>query len=140
MATRSTPSPGLWTSRAALVTTTVVALHLLLHAAHGAVHEVIPVRIAAWQTGFVVGVIFLLPVVALACIHQGRRRLGAGALVGAGIAALGFEGTFHFLVENPDHVHAVADGNSAFVGTTGLAAVADVLLVLAGVWFYRRSS
>lgn len=121
------------------MTTTVVALYLLLHAAHGVVHEVIPVRIAAWQTGFVVGVIFLLPVVALLLIHQGRRRLGAGALVVAGVAALAFEATFHFVIETPDHVHAVADGDIAFVTTAVLTAIADVLLILVGTWLYRRS-
>lgn len=126
-------------TRSVRVGTAVVALYLLLHAAHGVVHEVIPVRIAAWQTGFVVGVIFLLPVVALLLIHQGRRRLGPGALVVAGVAALAFEATFHFVIENPDHVHAVADGDIAFVTTAVLAAIADVLLLLVGTWLYSRS-
>ncbi len=126
-------------SRPGRVVSTVVALHLVLHVAHGLVHEMIPVRIAAWQTAFVLGVIFVLPVVGLALILRERVRSGALLLVVAAAGSLAFEVGFHFLLDNPDHVGAVAAGSTAFASTAVLTALADGLLLVVGLWAYRRS-
>lgn len=132
-------SDGWLANRLAGVTTAAVAVHLLAHAAHGVVHELIPVRIAAWQTAFVVVAMFVLPTVALGTVVRGRRRLGAVLLLVSGVASLLFEVVFHFVVENPDHVGSVSRGAVAFAGTAVVTGATDLLLIVLAAWLYRRS-
>lgn len=120
--------------RPAWIGLAAIAVHLLVHLAHGLVHELVPVRIAAWQTAVVALVVFAAPVGAAYGLLSGRRALAAGALVTAGLGSLAFEVPFHFLLSNPDHVHAVAAGSNAFATTAVLGALTDVFLVAVGAW------
>jgi len=121
----------------------VVAVHLLLTGAHAVAHLSIPVPIPAWQAGYVAVALVGLPVVGAALAARGRVRTGALLVLAGGVAALGFEGAFHFLFETPDHVGNVADGAELFASTAVLSTASDVLLVVTGgtvAWTHRQGS
>ena len=68
----------------------------------------------------------------------GRVRAGGAVLLAAGLAALGFEAVFHFVVSNPDHVATVDHGRALFTWTAALSTLGDLALALAGALLVRR--
>lgn len=87
----------------------VLGLHLAVAVAHGATHELVPVGLPAELNALVALTTFLGPVAGVALARRGHR-LGVPvftvSLAGAFLLGL----VLHFLVENPDHVHAVPAG------------------------------
>lgn len=120
-----------------------VAVHLLLTGTHAAAHLSIPVPIPGWQAVYAASVLIGLPAVGAALVARGRVRTGALLVLVAGLAALGFEGPLHFLIDTPDHVSNVADGAGLFAATAVLTTASDALLVVAGgaaAWRHRQGS
>jgi hypothetical protein len=103
--------------------------HVALTALHGVAHLTVPVRVPAWQYAYAVVVIVGIPAAGAVLVRRGRPRVGAALLVLSGVAAAAFEGPFHFVVENPDHVSR-ASGDGAFVATALLTTAGDLLLVV----------
>lgn len=101
-------------------------------------HATIPVHVPLWQYGFAAVVIFLGPVVGLALLRADRARAGLFVVLLAGLASLAFEGVFHFVIENADHVGTVERGRSIFTGTAILTTAGDLLLVLVAGWYLWR--
>jgi len=115
-----------------------VVAHLVFTGSHTVAHVSIPVEIAAWQAAYAGVVLVAAPLVGVGSLLGGRYRLGAWLLLGAGLAALGFEGTLHFLVEGSDNVANVSRGTDLFRSTALLTTASDALLVVAGGVLLRR--
>lgn len=94
--------------RPSLVVAALV-VHLAVASAHGLTHGLVPVGLPAWQNGLVVATTFLGPVVGVLLASRSHP-------LGIPLFALSMLGSFlvgvslHFLVSNPDHVHAIAPG------------------------------
>lgn len=110
-----------------------VAGHLLLTALHGVVHAAIPVVPAGLTFAFAFGSLYVLPVAGAVLSMRGRSLASAAVLFGAGVAGFAFEGVFHFLVANPDHVAHVAAHKDWF-GVTAVLTTAGDLLLVAAAW------
>lgn len=118
---------------------TTVAVHIALTLAHGGVHVTVPVRLAHWQTLIVAIVLFGLPLAGALLVARGRAARGVLFLCFAGVAGVAFEGVFHFVVANPDHVASVPRLVVAFHHTAVLSTLGNLVLVAGGAWVARRS-
>ena len=61
-----------------------------------------------------------------------------GAIVGLSVAIIVFEGAFHFMIDNPDHVEHVVDHHASFGVTAILTTLGNLLLIVAA-WFPVRA-
>lgn len=113
---------------------TAVFVHLAFVAIHGLVHLVIPVHLGLWQGVYAIAVILIAPLVGAGLAERGHLGLGAWVILCAGVGAFLFEAGFHFLIENPDHVHAVEDRRLIFAATAVLTTIGNVALILVGSW------
>lgn len=111
--------------------------HLLLTVLHALVHVTIPVIPTGWIAAFATVSLYLLPLVGVSLVVRGHRRVGGAVLFTAGIASFVFEGTFHFLISNPDHVAHVTDQHALFEVTAMPTTLGNLLLVVAA-WFSVR--
>lgn len=133
---------------AATVVALAVAVHVALTLAHGLAHATVPVPVTEWQGVYSAVVLFAAPLAGALFVRRGRVRAGAWLVLVAAVGALAFEGLFHFLVANPDHVAAVGSGEFPFGSTTALAfgstavltTVGDAVLVLVAGWALRRQA
>lgn len=126
--------------RTTAVVVAVVTVHVVLTVGHGLAHLTIPVPIPDWQGAFAAFVLFAGPVAGAVLVARGRERIGLWLMLGAGLAALAFEGAFHFVLAGPDNVESVAHGHATFLSTATLSTVSDAVLVLAGGWALRRQT
>lgn len=110
--------------------------HLLLTVLHGLVHVAIPVIPPGLVAAVATVSLYILPVAGAALVVGGYQRGGCAVLLTAGIASLVFEGTFHFLLGNPDHV---ANHHTSF-GLTAILTTLGNLLLLVAAWFALRNS
>lgn len=116
----------------------LVLAHEGVHVAHGLLHSLVPVPTTGWQLAFVLGIVFLAPIVGLLLVHRGRRRTGGWALAVAGVATLVFEVAFHFVVASPDHVgHVTGPWSGGFVATAVIGVSLAGLMGIAGLWVVR---
>lgn len=113
----------------------IAAVAMLASAIHGWAHATIPVDIPGWQLGAAIFLLFVLLLSGLVLLATGRRVTGLGTLFGAGLAGLAFEGLFHFVVENPDHVSTVEHGQTLFANTALLSTAGNGVLAIAAAWF-----
>ena len=123
----------------AWVGTGVVAVHVLVNAAHGAVHSELGVEISNWQQAFIVVVIGLGPLVAALLLWTSRSRLGAVILTGSMAMAFVFGVYYHYVAISPDHVKHLPPGDAQelFRGTALLVAVSQALGFVVGLWSVR---
>ena len=116
-----------------------VATHLLLTTIHGLIHLAIPIFLSGWIIAFSIGSLYILPLIGAGLVVTNYPRIGGTVLITAGIITLVFEGIFHFLLPNPDHIAHVSD-HRVWFGTTGtLTTLGNLLLVGAG-WFSARDT
>jgi hypothetical protein len=106
---------------------TVVGVHLILSAAHGAAHTGAQVPLSAAANLFVYIVILAGPLIGLA-VSWRFERLG-GLIVALTMAgSLIFGVVNHFVLESPDHVSQVATGwRMLFGATAALLSVTELL-------------
>ncbi|WP_435159576.1 hypothetical protein [Haladaptatus sp. DFWS20] len=103
----------------------VLGAYLLVNLAHGVPHAIIPVPLTSFQSAFVVFVVTLGPIIGFDLLRRGAERTGSAIFVGSMVASLGFGIYFHFLVPNPDNVHAVhGPWRLPFFVTAALVAIA----------------
>ena len=93
-------------SRAASYTTAIVVAHLLVNIAHGLAHRQLCVGLPPSGSFFVILVVLILPLVAMALVWTAQKRLGLILLSLSMLASLLFGLYHHFLVTSPDHVHS----------------------------------
>jgi len=117
-----------------------VAVHIVFAVAHAVSHVTIPVLVADWQYAFVVGALFVAPVTGAVLVATGRATTGAWLVLLSGVASFAFEGVFHFVVPNPDHIAQVGAGADAFATTAALTTAGDALMALAAGWLIWRQA
>jgi hypothetical protein len=121
-------------SRPVIAATAAVAGHALVVVLHGLAHQRVPVPTTADQSLFVLIVIVLGPLVALALLATRYRRTGAMLLAASMAASLVFGVYHHFIAAGPDNVISVpADPwGTLFRATAILLALTEGLGWLAG--------
>ena len=96
----------MWVSRAAKYTTAIIVAHLLVNVVHGVAHRELHVGLSPSGSVFVVAVVLILPLVAMALVGAAQKRLGLILLSLSMLVSLLFGLYHHFLVISPDHVHS----------------------------------
>jgi len=135
-------------TRVRRVLVAALLVHLAASGLHGLTHGLVPVDLAPWQDAVVVTTTFVGPVAGVALALRGRRigprgsELGLAVFTASMAGALAFGAYFHFLVWNPDHVHAVpADPwRVPFQASAVAVALANALGVGSGVWALTRDA
>ena len=94
-------------SRAAKNATAIgVAIHLLINVVHGVAHRELQVGLSPSGSVFVIAVVLILPLVAMALVWADQKRLGLILLSLSMLASLLFGLYHHFLVFSPDQLHS----------------------------------
>lgn len=119
---------------AVALTTTVNLLHAVSHFGQ----EVMSLQ--AWQWAYVIGVIFLAPVVAAVLLWTPHRLAGAWLLLASMAGSFVFDLAYHFLIPGPDNVFTLQQGAwmGQFQVSAVLLVVASGIGVLVGAWAVRR--
>jgi hypothetical protein len=104
--------------------TIAVLAHLLVSLVHGYAHNQLGVGLSAWQNSYVLIVITLGPLIALALVWMRRTRVGFALLAISMAGSLIFGGYFHYIGISPDHVSHLPPGDAQ-----GMFRVTAVLLL-----------
>ena len=104
--------------------TIAVLAHLLVSLVHGYAHNQLGVGLSAWQNSYVLIVITLGPLIALALVWMRRARVGFALLAISMAGSLIFGGYFHYVAISPDHVSHLPPGDAQ-----GMFRVTAVLLL-----------
>lgn len=112
--------------------TIVVLAHLIVNLLHGQAHTKLGVGLSAWQQGYVIVVILLAPLIALALSFTRYIRAGLWLLLASMLGALIFGACYHYFIISPDHVaHLPAgDAQGLFRMTALLLLVTEALGVV----------
>jgi hypothetical protein len=113
----------------------VVAVHLLVAAAHGQAHGHLMILLTSGQEWFVFAAVLLGPVTAAAMMLRGKwRRAGGWLLFLCMGAALAFGAYHHFVAAGADNVANVAAGGwgTTFHVTAALLAAMEAIGCIAG--------
>ena len=111
-------------------------MHAVSHAGQGVL------SLEAWQWAYVVGVIFVSPVVAAALLWTRYRRAGAWLLLASMAGSFLFDLAYHFLIPGPDNVFTLQPGEwliPFWVSSMLLVAISG-LGTLVGAWAVGRLS
>ena len=127
-------------SRSAIYGTVIVLVHLLVNIVHGLAHRALGVGLSPLGSAFVVVVILILPLIAMALLWTMRKRVGLILLTLSMLGALLFGLYHHFVATGPDHVHAQPSGGwgDAFVLTSYLLLISEALGTYVGLYFLSR--
>ena len=109
----------------------LVAIHALVLSAHDAAHRELAIHLNVWQTIFAYSVIVVAPVLAAVMIFTRYTRFGFGLLAVSMLGALVFGVYHHFILESPDHVAFLPEGE--LQGLFRVTAAAMAVVELAGV-------
>jgi hypothetical protein len=104
--------------------TLAILTHLAVSLVHGYAHNQLGVGLSAWQNFYVLVVITLAPLVALALVWMRRERIGFALLAISMAGSLIFGGYFHYIGISPDHVSHLPAGDAQ-----GMFRVTAVLLL-----------
>ena len=118
-------------------TAIVVAVHLLMNIVHGVAHRELHIGLSLSGSVFVVAVVLILPLVAMALVWAARKRLGLILLSFSMLASLLFGLYHHFLVISPDHVHSQTESplGIAFIFTAYGLLITEAIGTYAGIHF-----
>jgi len=111
--------------------TVVVLAHLAVTLFHGQAHDQLRVGLSNWQNIYVLVVIVIAPLIAMALLWTRYARTGLLLLVVSMAGSLIFGAIYHFVVVSPDHVSHLPPGDAQ--GQFRLTAVLLMLTELAGV-------
>lgn len=87
-----------------------------------------------WQYVYTVSIVEIAPLLGVALIVVGRNSVGTWLVLLSGLASFAYQGLFHFVIVNPDHVAMVESGQAVFGITAALATGGDALMALAAGW------
>jgi len=105
--------------------TAVVLAHLIVNIVHGQAHTRLGVGLSNWQQIYVIAVILLAPLVALALSFTRYAKAALWLLLVSMLGALIFGLCYHYLIISPDHVAHLPLGDAR-----GLFRVTALLLLL----------
>ena len=111
--------------RIAWVVTLVVLAHLVVNLLHGQAHTSLAIELATWQHVYVIVVILLAPLVALALSWTRYARVGVWLLLASMLGALIFGAAYHYIIISEDHVAHLPPGDAR-----GLFRVTALLLLV----------
>lgn len=120
---------------------TVVIAHLIVNLLHGNAHRSLSVGLSEFQQVYVVTVILLAPLVALAVCFTRYIRAGLWLLLVSMAGSLIFGACYHYVIISPDHVAhlPVGDARELFRTTALLLLITEALgVVVAGFALLRR--
>ena len=123
--------------------TAVVLAHLVVNILHGQAHTTLGVGLSNWQRIYVVTVILLAPLVALALSFTRYARAALWLLLVSMLGALIFGLCYHFLIISPDHVANLPAGDArGLFRTTALLLVVTELIgvVVAAIALRKRKT
>ena len=120
--------------------TIAVLAHLAVSLFHGYAHQQLGVGLSAWQNGYVLIVITVAPLVALALVWMRRASVGFAFLALSMFGSLVFGGYFHYIAISPDHVSHLppGDAQAMFRFTALLLMVTELFAVIVGVIGLRQ--
>ena len=123
-----------------LFATVAVLAHLIISLLHGRTHTELGVGLNSWQQTYVIVVILVAPLVALALVWSRHSRLGLLLLVASMAGSLVFGAYFHYVAISPDHVSHLPPGDAQgmFRVTAMLLAVTEILGLVVGLLGLRR--
>ncbi|MGB2901483.1 MAG: hypothetical protein WBB89_19670 [Candidatus Acidiferrum sp.] len=129
-------------NRANKYSTVLVGAHLLINIVHGAAHRELHVTLPPAGMLFVIVVILLGPLLALALLWTSQKRLGLLLLTVSMAASAVFGLYHHFLVRAADHVSAQPPGPAGivFLVTAYLLLITEGLGTTLGLYFLREKS
>jgi len=99
-------------SRIAWIVTLVVLAHLVVNVLHGQAHTKLAVGLASWQQVYVITVILVAPLVALALSWTRYAKAGAWLLLWSMIGSLIFGIVYHYVIISNDHVAHLPPGEA----------------------------
>ena len=122
------------------LSTIAVLAHLIVSLVHGYAHTELGVGLSAWQNWYVVVVITLAPLVALALVWMRQERIGFALLVISMAGSLIFGGYFHYIGISPDHVSHLPPGDAqgTFRVTAVLLLATELFGAVVGVLGMRK--
>ena len=91
-------------NRSAKYVTAIVVAHLLVNIAHGLAHLELRVGLDPRASIFVIVVVLICPLLAMALVWTTKKRIGLILLSLSMFGSLLFGFYHHFLVASPDHV------------------------------------
>ena len=124
-----------------LLSTVSVLAHLVVSIVHGRTHESLAVGLSTWQNGYVLTVIVIAPLIAMALIWTRLARTGLVLLVISMAGSLIFGVVYHYIVISPDHVSHIPPGDAQglFRMTALLLVLTELFGVAVGLWGLRKS-
>jgi hypothetical protein len=102
-----------------------VFVHLIVVVLHGQAHTSLGVGLSNWQQAYVLAVIVLAPLVALALSFTRYARVGLWLLLASMLGSLVFGGVYHYIIISPDHVAHLPAGDAR-----GLFRITALLLLV----------
>jgi len=134
-----------WVSRTAKYATAIVVAHLLVNIAHGRAHRELQVRLDPPASIFVIVVVLISPLLAMALVWTTKKRIGLILLPLSMFGSLLFGLYHHFLGASPDHVRLqpASPWGIAFVLTAYGLLIAEAIGAYVGVhflWIARGTS
>ena len=124
-------------NRSAKYATAIVVAHLLVNIVHGLAHHEIHVGLAPLDSIFVIVVVLILPLIAMALLWTSAKRLGLVLLSLSMFGSLLFGLYHHFLAVSADHVHSQPPSawGITFDLTAYLLLITEAIGTYAGVHF-----
>ena len=124
----------------ALLSTVAVIVHLVVSIVHGRAHERLVVGLSNWQNIYVMTVIVVAPLIAMALIWTRYAHSGLVLLVISMAGSLIFGVACHYVVISPDHVSHIPPGDAQglFRMTALLLVLTEVFGVAVGLWGLRK--
>ena len=105
--------------------TIAVVAHLIVVLLHGQAHTRLDVGLSNWQQVYVIAVILLAPLLALALSFTRYFRAGLWLLLASMLGSLVFGGCYHYIIISSDHVAHLPAGDAR-----GLFRVTALLLLI----------
>jgi len=124
------------------IVTLIVLAHLVVNVLHGQAHTKLGVGLSNWQQAFVILVILLAPLVAMALSWTRLARAGVWLLFLSMLGALIFGAAYHYIIISNDHVAHLPPGDARglFQVTAVLLLVTETAGVLVATMILRRFS
>jgi len=126
-------------NRLAKYVSAIVVAHLLVNIAHGLAHRELRVGLDPPASIFVIVVVLVSPLLAMALVWTGKKRPGLILLSLSMCGSLLFGLYHHFLVASPDHVRSqsLSLWGNVFVLTAYGLLLTEAIGTYVGVYFLR---